>query len=106
MEYKQLFRMVYRRLLKDKLKRHLNTKVVSPCNEWRMLVVSEIAVLLEILGDGKWHGLTELQQQAGLAEYKVHGITGFLCRFDFAVVDEANRKVKVKRDFQEFLMRT
>ena len=71
-----------------------------------MLLSSEIAVLLEILGDGKWHGLTELQQQAGLAEYKVHGITEFLCRFDFAVVDEANKKVKVKRDFQEFLMRT
>jgi hypothetical protein len=71
-----------------------------------MLVVSEIAVLLEILGDGKWHGLTELQQQAGLAEYKVQGITGFLCRFDFAVVDEANNRVKVKREFQEFLMRT
>jgi DNA-binding IclR family transcriptional regulator len=71
-----------------------------------MLLGSEIALLLEILGDGKWHGLAELQRQAGLAEYKVHGIAEFLCRFDFAVVDEAYRKVKVKRDFQEFLMRT
>ena len=106
MEYKQLCRLVYKRTLKDKLKKHLNIKVVSPCNEWRKLLGSEIAVLLEILGDGKWHGLTELPRQAGLAEYKVHGITGFLCRFDFAVVDETNKKVKIKRDFQEFLMRT
>jgi DNA-binding IclR family transcriptional regulator len=71
-----------------------------------MLLGSEIALLLEILSDGKWHGLAELQQQAGLAEYKVHGIADFLCRFEFAVVDEASRKVRVNRDFQEFLMRT
>jgi hypothetical protein len=100
-----LCRMIYKRLLKDKLKRHLNTKVVSPYKKWRMLLGSEIVVLLEILGDGKWHGLAELQQQAGLAEYKVQGIADFLCRFDFAVVDEANRKVRVNRDFQEFLAR-
>jgi hypothetical protein len=98
--------MVYKRLLKDKLKRHLNIKVVSPCKERLMLLGSEIALLLEILGDGKWHELAELQQQAGLAEYKVHGIAEFLCRFDFAVVDEANKKVKVNRDFQKFLART
>ena len=67
---------------------------------------SEVAVVLEILGDGEWHGLAELQRQAGLAEYKVHGIAEFLCRFDFAVVDEANNRVKVKRDFKEFLVRT
>ncbi len=71
-----------------------------------MLLGAEIALLLEILGDGKWHELAELQQQAGLAEYKVHGIAEFLCRFDFAVVDETNKKVKVNRDFQEFLTRT
>lgn len=98
--------MIYKKTLKDKLKRHLNIKVVSSCKEWRMLLGAEIALLLEILGDGKWHELAELQQQAGLAEYKVHGIAEFLCRFDFAVVDETNKKVKVNRDFQEFLTRT
>ena len=71
-----------------------------------MLLGSEIAVLLEMLGDGEWHGLAELQRQAGLAECKVQGVAAFLCRFDFAVVDEAKRKVKVNRDFQEFLART
>jgi DNA-binding IclR family transcriptional regulator len=63
-------------------------------------------MLLEILGDGKWHGLADLQQQVGLAEHKVQGIAAFLCRFDFVVFDEANRKVKVNRSFQEFLART
>ena len=67
---------------------------------------SEIAMLLELLGDGKWHGLEELQQQIGLDACKVQGIAVFLSRFDFAVVDEANRKVKAHRDFQKFLAQT
>jgi len=71
-----------------------------------VLLGSEIAVLLEMLGDGEWHGLAELQRQVGLADYKVHGVAAFLCRFDFAVVDASKRKVKVNRDFQEFLART
>jgi DNA-binding IclR family transcriptional regulator len=71
-----------------------------------VLLGSEIAVLLEILGDGRWHGLAELQRQVGLAEYKVQGIAAFLSRFDFAVVDEANEKVRISRGFQEFLART
>ena len=67
---------------------------------------SEVAALLEILGDGEWHGLAELQQQVGLAERKMRGLAEFLCTFDFAVVDEVNRRVKVSRDFREFLART
>jgi len=99
-------RFVYRRILEDTLIRHLNLKIVSIDKERRMLLGSEIAVLLEMLRDGEWHELAELQQQAGLAECKVHEIAEFLCKFDFAVVDETNKKVKIKRDFQEFLMRT
>lgn len=67
---------------------------------------SEVALLLEILSDGEWHGLAELQQHVGLAERKTQGIAAFLCTFDFAVVDEANSRVKVNRDFREFLART
>lgn len=69
------------------------------------LLGSAVATLLEMLSDGKWHGLAELPKQTGLAAYKVRRITAFLCRFDFVVVDEANAKVKISRDFQEFLMR-
>ena len=99
-------RIVYKKNLKNKLTRYLNVKIDSTAKERHMFMASEIAMILEILGDGKWHGLAELQQQVGIAEHKVQGIAAFLCRFDFAVVDEANRKVKVNRDFQEFLART
>ncbi len=67
---------------------------------------STITVLLDMLGDGQWHNLAELQRQARLAGYKVQSVAAFLCRFDFAVIDETNEKVKVSRDFQDFLTRT
>jgi hypothetical protein len=98
--------MVYKKNLKDKLTRHLNVKIASTSKERHMHMGSEVAVLLGILGDGKWHGLAELQHEMGMAEYKVQEIAAFLSRFDFAVVDEANRKVKVNRDFQKLLART
>jgi len=99
-------RIVYKRHLKKKLIRHLNANIDSTVKKRRMPLSLEIAVLLEILGDGEWHGLAELQQQAGLAEHKLQGIAEFLCRFDFAVADEANKRVKISRDFREFLART
>jgi DNA-binding IclR family transcriptional regulator len=71
-----------------------------------VLLASEIAALLEILADEKWHLLAELQEQIGIAAHKVHRITEFLSMFGFAVVDEANKRVKISRDFQEFLART
>jgi hypothetical protein len=71
-----------------------------------MFTGSEIAVILEILGDGKWHGLAELQHEMGIAAYKVQEIAAFLNRYDFAVIDGAKEKVKVNRDFRKFLART
>jgi hypothetical protein len=98
--------IVYRRPLENKLKRHLNTKIDSSVKKRRTPLSSEVAALLEILGDGEWHGLAELQQQVGLVERKMLGIAAFLCAFDFAVVDEVNSRVRVNRDFREFLARS
>lgn len=69
-------------------------------------MASEVATLLEILGDGEWHLLTELQHELGLAEHKVQGIVEFLCMFDFTVIDETKRRLKVKREFQALLVQT
>jgi hypothetical protein len=67
---------------------------------------SEIAALLDILGDEKWHLLAELQEQIGIATHKVQRIAAFLSMFGFVLVDETNERVKISRDFQEFLART
>jgi predicted transcriptional regulator len=67
-------------------------------------VVSKVMVILELLSDGKWHGIEELLLEAGLSEQKFQEITGFLSKYGFVKVDEENKKVKVNRDFQRLLV--
>ena len=67
-------------------------------------VVSKVMVILELLSDGKWHGIEELLLGAGLSEQKFQEITGFLSKYGFVKVDEENKKVKVNRDFQRLLV--
>jgi DNA-binding IclR family transcriptional regulator len=67
---------------------------------------SKIPMILEILSDGKWHEIKELQQRMELDEYKVQEITAFLNKYNFATLDDDNKKVKINRDFQKFLAQT
>jgi DNA-binding IclR family transcriptional regulator len=69
-------------------------------------LVSKITMILEILSDGKWHGIEELQQRMELDEHKVQEIATFLNKYDFATIDDANKKVKINRGFQKFLTQT
>lgn len=64
-----------------------------------------IAGILDILSDGKWHVMKELQQQMDMDESEVQKIAAFLNKYDFATVDDANKKVKISKDFHEFLER-
>jgi DNA-binding IclR family transcriptional regulator len=65
--------------------------------------VSKITMLLEILGDGKWHGIEELQQRLELNERKVQEITAFLNKYDFVKINKEHGKVKINRNFQKLL---
>jgi DNA-binding IclR family transcriptional regulator len=60
-------------------------------------------MILEMLGDGKWHGIEELRLRLGLNELKVQEITMFLNRYDFVKIDKEHRKVKLDRNFQKLL---
>ncbi len=60
-------------------------------------------MILEILGDGKWHGIEELQLRLGLNEHKVQEITTFLNKYDFVKIDKEHGKVKINRNFQKLL---
>jgi hypothetical protein len=66
-------------------------------------MASKVTVVLEVLSDGEWHGLEELQELAALNENQVREIAAFLYEYDFARVDVENRKVRINRCFQEFL---
>jgi DNA-binding IclR family transcriptional regulator len=68
-------------------------------------VVSKIALILEILSDGKWHGIDELRRKLELDEDEVREIATFLSKYDFAKSDDENRKVRLNRDFQSFWLK-
>jgi hypothetical protein len=102
----QKHRIFYKKLLKNKLTRHLNTKIHNSVRRDHALMDSKIPMILEILSDGKWHEIKELQQRMELDEYKVQEITAFLNKYNFATLDDDNKKVKINRGFQKFLAQT
>jgi DNA-binding IclR family transcriptional regulator len=63
-------------------------------------------MILEILSDGKWHEIKELQQQAEIDEHQVEEVTKFLNEFDFVKVDSANKKVRISKSYQKLLAQT
>lgn len=65
--------------------------------------VSKLALVLEVLKDGEWHGIEELEHLAELEENQVHEIAAFLYEYDFATMDIINKKVKINKHFREFL---
>jgi hypothetical protein len=66
----------------------------------------KVTMILEILSDGKWHGIEELQQRMELDDYKLQEFTAFLNKYNFVTIDEANKKVRINRGFQKFLDQT
>ena len=62
--------------------------------------MSEIALVLDLLYDGKWHGMEELMQVLGLNEDKFEVIAAFLNEYDLVKVDEKNRRLKINGDFR------
>jgi DNA-binding IclR family transcriptional regulator len=65
--------------------------------------VSKITMALEILGDGKWHGIDELLLSLGLSEDKFRELTSFLNAYSFVKVDEKHGRVKISSDFKKLL---
>ena len=69
----------------------------------RGLSVSKIALVLELLGDGKWHGITKLLLRLELSEDKFLEVAEFLGKYGFVTVDEKNGRVRINRDFQKLV---
>ena len=69
-------------------------------------MVSKITTILEMLSDGKWHGIEEVQLRLELNERKMQEITTFLNKYDFVKIDKEHGKVKINRNFQKLLAQT
>ena len=68
-------------------------------------MVDEITLMLQVLSDGEWHKLAELQQVTNLKENHIQKIATFLHDFDFATMDTENKKVRLRSYFQNFVSR-
>jgi len=66
-------------------------------------LVSKFTVMLQLLSDGEWHGIEELQRVSELEETQVQKIASFLDEYDFAMVDTENKQVRIKSHFQDLL---
>jgi DNA-binding IclR family transcriptional regulator len=63
-------------------------------------------MILEMLSDGKWHRIEELQQRLELNERKVQEIITFLNKYDFVKIDKEHEKVKINQNFRKLLTQT
>ena len=71
-----------------------------------ILTNSKIARVLEILGDGRWHTLDEIQKKIKIDEAQLQKIMEFLSEYNFIVRNSAGKKVKLDKLAQEFLAQT
>jgi len=67
---------------------------------------SKIAMILEILKDGQWHALKEIQTKMGLNEDQTHQTVAFLKEYSFIIMDETKKKMKLQENVRKFLTQT
>ena len=63
----------------------------------------KITMLLEELGDRKWHESEQLHQLMNLYDCEINEIMAFLNKYDFAEIDDAKKRVRLNKDFQKIL---
>jgi len=66
-------------------------------------MASKILNVLEILSDGKWHTLGEIRQKVKVNENHIQRIAEFLKEYEFILLDEEKKKVKLDKDAMKFL---
>ena len=62
-----------------------------------------IAGVLEILNDGKWHTLEEVQRKMNLNRNQIQHIAWFLKEYQFVIMDETKNKIRIEETVRKFL---
>lgn len=63
-----------------------------------------ITDILEVLYDGEWHTLEEIQQKTELDRNKFRQVIEFLERYGFISVDKVTNKAVLDKNAQKFLV--
>jgi len=66
--------------------------------------MSKITEILEMLGDGQWHKLEEIQQKIELNEIQIQQITDFLRAYNFIKTDQENKNIKINEEARRFVV--
>ncbi|TET28923.1 MAG: hypothetical protein E3J73_00110 [Candidatus Bathyarchaeum sp.] len=61
--------------------------------------------ILQLLENGKWHYLKDIEEKTRLNSFKVENVTKFLAKYNFVKLDEAEQKVKLDSPMNRFLKR-
>ena len=59
--------------------------------------------ILELLENGKWHYLKDIEKKTQLNSGKVETVTRFLATYNFVKLDEAEQRVKIDSPTNKFL---
>lgn len=64
----------------------------------------KVAGVLEMLRDGKWHTLEEIQRKMKLNKNQTQQIAGFLMQYEFVSVDETGKNIRIEEAVRKFLV--
>lgn len=59
--------------------------------------------ILQILENGRWHYIKDLEKQTQLTSSKVETVTEFLAKYNFVKLDREKQKVKIDPPTNRFL---
>jgi DNA-binding IclR family transcriptional regulator len=63
----------------------------------------KIAEILEILSDGQWHMLEEIQHEMKLDESQIWQIAEFLKEYEFITINETKKEMKLEKSVKKLL---
>jgi DNA-binding IclR family transcriptional regulator len=58
--------------------------------------------IIQLLENGKWHNLSDIEQETQINRNKVEAITAFLANYNFVKLDEKRQKVKLDNPTTKF----
>ena len=59
--------------------------------------------ILELLENGEWHDLKEIERKAKLQDLNITSVAKFLAQYNFIKLDKEGKKAKLDPSTQDFL---
>jgi len=59
--------------------------------------------ILELLENGEWHDLKEIERKTRLQDLDIKSVTKFLVQYNFIKLDKEGKKAKLDSSTQDFL---